>query len=80
MLIGYDRFPRILIFVKDIRAVKLEDAVVIACSELRSRMRILRVYEIPPEETKDSNVYRLSLNRIVPYIVNNISLTSKGAI
>lgn len=68
MLISHDRFPRIQKFVKDIRAVKPEDAIEIVYSELgsrhklkRSHIRILRVYEISPEETKDPNVYRLSL-------------------
>lgn len=73
MLIGHDRFPRIQKFVKDVRAVKPEDAIEIVYSELgskhkvrRKHIKIFKVYEIPPEETKDINLYRLSmLNKIV---------------
>ena len=73
MLIGHDRFPRIQKFVKDVRAVKPEDAIEIVYSELgskhkvrRKHIKIFKVYEILPEETKDINLYRLSmLNKIV---------------
>ncbi len=73
MLISHDRFPRIQKFVKDVRAVKPEDAIEIVYSELGSRhkvkrkhIKIFKVYEISPEETKDINLYRLSLlDRIV---------------
>jgi len=73
MLISHDKFPRIQKFVKDVRAVKPEDAIEIVYSELGSRhkvkrkhIKIFKVHEIPPEETKDINLYRLSmLDRIV---------------
>jgi len=68
MLISHDKFPRIQRFVKDVRAVKPEDAIEIVYSELGSRhklkrkhIKIFKVYEIPLEETKDVNLYRLSL-------------------
>ena len=68
MLISHDKFPRIQRFVKDVRAVKPEDAIEIVYSELGSRhklkrkhIKIFKIYEIPPEETKDVNLYRLSL-------------------
>ena len=68
MLIGHDEFPRVQKFVKDVRAVKPEDAIEIVYSELGSRhkvkrkhIRILKVYEIAPEESKDPNINKLSL-------------------
>ena len=42
MLISHDRFPRIQKFVKDVRAVKPEDAIEIVYSELGSRHKVKR--------------------------------------
>ena len=73
MLIGHDEFPRIQKFIKDVRAVKPEDAIEIVYSEFGSRhkvkrkhIKILKIYEIRPEESKDPNIYKLSLlDRII---------------
>ncbi len=67
MLIGTSSAPEWRKFVKEIRAVKLSDALEKLYSELgskhkvkRSNIKILKVEEIKPEEAQDRYVQELS--------------------
>ena len=67
MLIGASSAPEWRKFIKEIRAVKLSDALEKLYSELgskhkvkRSNVKILKVEEIRPEEAQDKYVQELS--------------------
>jgi len=73
MLIAHDTLPTWQKFVKDVRALKPEHAIEKVYSLLgskhklkRKHIKIERVYEIPPEESKDPSIIALSK---ITYIV-----------
>lgn len=73
MLISHDRYPRWQKFVKDVRALKVEDAIEKVYSELGSRhklkrahIKIEKVTEINPEEVKDPRLIQFEkISKIV---------------
>ncbi len=73
MLISHDRYPTWQKFVKEVRAVKPEDAIEYVYSVMGSRhkvkrkqMKIVSIKEISPEEARDRSIAMLEeLERFV---------------